>query len=61
MNTTPPLASRSVLPLIGHWTAGRLSTATSSRNQDVFNPATGQVTGRVALASAAEVDAAVAA
>src|SRR2546427_9096915 len=31
------------------------------REQDVTNPATGQVTGRVALASRADVDAAVAA
>ncbi|MEO8024520.1 MAG: methylmalonate-semialdehyde dehydrogenase (CoA acylating), partial [Polaromonas sp.] len=46
---------------IGHAINGHVVPGTSSRTQEVFNPATGQVTGRVALASAAEVDAAVAA
>ncbi len=36
-------------------------TATAMREQDVFNPATGAVTGRVALADRSDVDAAVAA
>ena len=45
---------------IGHFVQGRMVGATgSSRLQDVTNPATGAVTARVALASTAEVDAAV--
>ncbi len=46
---------------IGHYIGGRLVAGTSGRTQDVFNPATGAVTGKVALASTAEVSAAVAA
>ena len=46
---------------IGHYIGGRAVAGTSGRTQDVFNPATGAVTGKVALASAAEVSAAVAA
>ncbi len=45
---------------IDHWIAGQATAGRSGRSADVFNPATGQVTGRVALASASEVDAAVA-
>ncbi len=45
---------------IDHWIAGQPTAGRSGRSADVFNPATGQVTGRVALASASEVDAAVA-
>ena len=44
-----------------HAIQGRVHAGSSSRFQDVFNPATGAVTGRVALATAADVDAAVAA
>jgi len=46
---------------IDHYIGGRVVAGTSSRAQDVFNPATGAVTGHVALANAAEVGAAVAA
>ncbi len=46
---------------IQHHIGGRTSAASSSRFQDVFNPATGAVTGRVALANAADVGEAVAA
>ncbi len=46
---------------IEHYINGRAVASTSERRQDVFNPATGVVTGQVALASVAEVDAAVAA
>ena len=46
---------------IAHYIHGRVTPGTSGRAQNVFNPATGQVTGSVALANAAEVDAAVAA
>ena len=45
---------------IGHWVNGGRQSGGSGRTSDVFNPATGEVTGRVALASAAEVDAVVA-
>ena len=45
---------------IGHWIEGKVVAGTSGRTQDVFDPATGRVTGRVALADQAAVDAAVA-
>ena len=46
---------------IGHFVAGQPRAGESGRTADVFNPATGAVTGKVALASAAEIGAAVAA
>ena len=46
---------------IDHYIQGRVVAGTSGRAQDVFNPASGAVSARVALASAAEVDKAVAA
>ncbi|HET9599250.1 MAG TPA: CoA-acylating methylmalonate-semialdehyde dehydrogenase [Anaeromyxobacteraceae bacterium] len=46
---------------IGHHVGGQHRAGESGRAGDVFDPATGQVTGRVALASEAEVGAAVAA
>ncbi|MBC7138302.1 MAG: CoA-acylating methylmalonate-semialdehyde dehydrogenase [Defluviimonas sp.] len=46
---------------IGHWINGALVAGSSGRLGDVYNPATGEVQARVALASAAEIDAAVAA
>jgi malonate-semialdehyde dehydrogenase (acetylating)/methylmalonate-semialdehyde dehydrogenase len=46
---------------IPHFINGQRASGASPRAQDVFNPATGAVTGRVALASATDVDAAVAA
>ncbi|HMC39578.1 MAG TPA: CoA-acylating methylmalonate-semialdehyde dehydrogenase [Acidimicrobiales bacterium] len=45
---------------IGHWIGGGPAAGTSGRTGPVFDPATGTETGRVALASAAEVDGAVA-
>ncbi|GEK23015.1 CoA-acylating methylmalonate-semialdehyde dehydrogenase [Cellulomonas xylanilytica] len=48
-------------PLIGHVVGGQVTTPEGSRTQDVFDPATGRVTGRVLLAEQADVDAAVAA
>jgi malonate-semialdehyde dehydrogenase (acetylating)/methylmalonate-semialdehyde dehydrogenase len=45
---------------IDHWIDGKVVAGTSGRTQDVFDPATGRVTGRVALADQAAVDAAVA-
>ena len=46
---------------IGHYIQGARFAGASTRSQDVTNPATGAVTGRVALAHRADVDAAVAA
>lgn len=46
---------------ISHFINGAISPSASGRQQDVFNPATGEVSGQVALASVAEVNAAVAA
>jgi malonate-semialdehyde dehydrogenase (acetylating)/methylmalonate-semialdehyde dehydrogenase len=46
---------------IQHWISGRPWEPAAERTGEVFDPATGQVTGRVDLASATEVDAAVAA
>ena len=46
---------------IGHWINGREVEGKSGRAADVFNPATGEVQARVALASRDEMDAAIAA
>ncbi|MFN7196935.1 MAG: aldehyde dehydrogenase family protein, partial [Hylemonella sp.] len=46
---------------IDHYIGGQVVAGVSGRHQDVFNPATGAVSGRAALANAAEVDRAVAA
>ena len=44
-----------------HFVQGQRFAGTSSRQQDVFNPATGAVTGQVTLGNTADVNAAVAA
>ena len=46
---------------IQHWIDGKVVASTSGRTGPVFNPATGEQTGQVVLASVDEVDAAVAA
>ncbi len=46
---------------IGHFVGGRMVAGTSGRFGDVFDPALGEVTAKVALAGASEVDQAVAA
>jgi malonate-semialdehyde dehydrogenase (acetylating) / methylmalonate-semialdehyde dehydrogenase len=46
---------------INHYVSGQVVAGTSGRKQDVFNPATGAITGHVALANTADVAAAVAA
>lgn len=46
---------------IGHFIGGKFVSGTSGRFADVYNPSTGEVQAKVALASAAELDAAVAA
>jgi len=53
-------AQPSIAP-IHHWVGGRRVAGDGGRHADVFNPATGRVTGSVALADSAMVDAAVAA
>ena len=47
------------IPEIVHWVDGKPWDGTSARFANVTNPATGAVTGRVALAAAADVDAVV--
>ena len=44
---------------ISHWIGGQVVEGTSGKHGPVYNPATGEQTGTVDLASAAEVDAAV--
>ena len=46
---------------IGHYIGGQAHPGTSGRSQNVFNPATGAVTGQVALANTSDVGSAVAA
>jgi malonate-semialdehyde dehydrogenase (acetylating)/methylmalonate-semialdehyde dehydrogenase len=45
---------------IGHWINGKLVAGTSGRFADIMNPATGEVQARVALATVAELNSAVA-
>jgi malonate-semialdehyde dehydrogenase (acetylating)/methylmalonate-semialdehyde dehydrogenase len=56
---THPLPADRQLREIHHWVNGQTLTSRSERFGDVYNPATGEVQARVALATAAEVDAAV--
>jgi len=57
MTTTETPTTTAVVP---HWIDGAESVSTSGRTADVYDPALGIVTKRVALADAAEIDAAVA-
>jgi malonate-semialdehyde dehydrogenase (acetylating)/methylmalonate-semialdehyde dehydrogenase len=62
MTTPVALRTPAALPTaIAHHIAGRRVGSISPRRQDVFNPATGAVTGSVGLANGADVAAAVAA
>ncbi|MGO1948745.1 MAG: CoA-acylating methylmalonate-semialdehyde dehydrogenase [Mycobacteriaceae bacterium] len=45
---------------ISHWIDGSVRESTSGRTAPVYNPATGEVTGNVALADQAEIDEAIA-
>ncbi|MFG6489953.1 CoA-acylating methylmalonate-semialdehyde dehydrogenase [Roseateles sp. BYS78W] len=45
---------------VGHWIAGEISRGSGTRQQDIHNPATGQVQGQLLLGSVADLDAAVA-
>ncbi len=58
MSKHPPMPVLS--DTVSHWISGKLVTDPVARAQDVFNPATGQVTRKVELATLATVDAAVA-
>ena len=58
MGTTAPFTSTTD---IGHWIQGRATRGSGERSQPVWNPSTGVVARQVLLASAADVDAAVAA
>ena len=49
------------LPLVPHWIDGRVDDASAERVGDVYDPATGKLTKRVAFASPGDVDRAVAA
>jgi len=54
-------AEKQALKSVTHWIGGKPWDGTSERRGDIYNPATGQVTGSVDFASPAEVDLAVAA
>jgi malonate-semialdehyde dehydrogenase (acetylating)/methylmalonate-semialdehyde dehydrogenase len=60
MNAPDKTASAATIASIDHWISGRVVPGRSGRSGDVFNPATGATTGKVALASASEVAEAVA-
>jgi malonate-semialdehyde dehydrogenase (acetylating)/methylmalonate-semialdehyde dehydrogenase len=49
----------STLPVVGHWINGAEFASTSSRQAEVFNPATGAVTKHVALANQTDISAAI--
>src|SRR6187455_221029 len=61
MNAPDKSRPAATMASIEHWINGRLVPGQSGRRADVFNPATGQVSGQVALANTAEVAQAVAA
>ncbi|RYF67762.1 MAG: methylmalonate-semialdehyde dehydrogenase (CoA acylating), partial [Comamonadaceae bacterium] len=54
MNAPDKALSNATVASIDHWIGGRPVPGQSGRRADVFNPATGTVTGKVALANAAE-------
>jgi malonate-semialdehyde dehydrogenase (acetylating)/methylmalonate-semialdehyde dehydrogenase len=49
----------STLPVVGHWINGAEFASTSSRQAEVFNPATGAVTRHVALANQSDISTAI--
>jgi len=61
MNATNTSKVQSSAATLTHYIGGESFAGTSERSQVVFNPATGAVAARVALANAADVNAAVAA
>src|SRR5713101_1427252 len=58
---THPLPTGQKLREVHHWVNGQTLTGTSGRFGDIYNPASGELQARVALATPAEVDTAVAA
>jgi malonate-semialdehyde dehydrogenase (acetylating)/methylmalonate-semialdehyde dehydrogenase len=58
---THPLPTNHKLREVHHWVNGQILPGTSERFGDVYNPASGELQARVALATPAEVDIAVAA
>jgi malonate-semialdehyde dehydrogenase (acetylating)/methylmalonate-semialdehyde dehydrogenase len=61
MNAPDKNRPAAALSSIEHWINGRIVPGQSGRRADVFNPATGQASGQVAMANTAEVAQAVAA
>src|ERR1700751_5233862 len=68
LTSTPATApATSMLPTtqklreVHHWVNGQIVTGTSGRFGDVYNPASGELQAKVAFATPAEVDTAVAA
>jgi malonate-semialdehyde dehydrogenase (acetylating)/methylmalonate-semialdehyde dehydrogenase len=45
---------------VGNWIDGKAEASSSSRTSDIYNPATGEIQGKVSLSSKEELDAAVA-
>jgi malonate-semialdehyde dehydrogenase (acetylating)/methylmalonate-semialdehyde dehydrogenase len=60
MNAPVSTATQGAIASIDHWIDGRVVPGTSGRSAEVFNPATGVVSGKVALATQQEVARAVA-
>ena len=58
---TTEIAQPATLPILSHWIDGRPVEVLPEQTGPVYNPATGQVIGRVPRGGAAEVDTAVAA
>jgi malonate-semialdehyde dehydrogenase (acetylating)/methylmalonate-semialdehyde dehydrogenase len=58
---TAPISHTQKLREVHHWVNGQTFAGSSGRFGDVYNPATGQIQAKVALATSAEVDAAVSA
>ena len=56
MSTNPVV---DLVPTVCHWIGGQRVTPAATRTADVYNPASGQVIARVALAESADVDVAV--
>ena len=56
---TPPVGEHTSVTRINHWIGGRAVAGTSGRTSPVYNPATGQQTGALDLATVEEVDQAV--
>ena len=54
-----PSKAASTLPILSHWINGRPVEVLPEQTGPIYNPATGQVIGRVPRGGASEVDAAV--